>query len=348
MVAKSTKPVSFLGEQAMDNQQLIQLEPQSSNQAGGQTITSLEIAEITGKGHAHLLRDIRNMEPAWEKITQSKFGLSTYKDSTGRILPCYALTKTECLYIATKFNDEARARLVLRWEQLETQRLANLPDFGNPAAAARAWAEQYEKNQQLTHENTILIGKIEQKDEEIEKFKADNAELINQLDIKDEDIKELRDELRKKNNVAAIAYLFDNDSTELFTWKEASDVFFQFTSFNVLLEYLKYKKWISDASGVWSPLSPYIGTEENGGVGYMEYYRPFHYEGDKMVYSQTLKLTRKGALAAKFLYDKDVRLGNINIKQKHLYKKDGARCAVLSKQVTKEKASLSPYGIKWE
>ena len=29
------------------------------------------------------------------------------------------LTKTECLYIATKFNDEARARLVLRWQELE-------------------------------------------------------------------------------------------------------------------------------------------------------------------------------------------------------------------------------------
>ena len=34
-------------------------------------------------------------------------------------MPCYVLTKTECLYIATKFNDEARARLVLRWQELE-------------------------------------------------------------------------------------------------------------------------------------------------------------------------------------------------------------------------------------
>ena len=33
--------------------------------------------------------------------------------------PCYQLTKTECLYIATKFNDEARAKLVLRWQELE-------------------------------------------------------------------------------------------------------------------------------------------------------------------------------------------------------------------------------------
>ncbi|MBO4612175.1 MAG: hypothetical protein J5671_03290 [Bacteroidaceae bacterium] len=46
---------------------------------------------------------IRNMEPAWEKITGRNFALSTYKDPTGRTLPWYLLTKTECLYIATKF-----------------------------------------------------------------------------------------------------------------------------------------------------------------------------------------------------------------------------------------------------
>lgn len=38
------------------------------------------------------------------------------------LLPCYQLTKTECLYIATKFNDEARARLVLRWEELGSEK----------------------------------------------------------------------------------------------------------------------------------------------------------------------------------------------------------------------------------
>ena len=82
-------------------------------------MTSLEIAELTGKQHNHLMRDIRNMEPAWEKVNGSKFGLIEYEDLRGRMKPCYQLTKTECLYIATKFNDEARAKLVLRWEQLE-------------------------------------------------------------------------------------------------------------------------------------------------------------------------------------------------------------------------------------
>jgi phage antirepressor YoqD-like protein len=63
------------------------------------------------------------MEPAWENVCGRKFALTsrTIVQPNGgtREVPCYQLTKTECLYIATKFNDEARAKLVLRWQQLE-------------------------------------------------------------------------------------------------------------------------------------------------------------------------------------------------------------------------------------
>ncbi len=88
---------------------------------GQQTMTSLEIAELTGKQHKNIMQAIRNMEPGWEKVAGLKFQLGSYKDANGQLRPCYQLTKTECLYIATKFNDEARAKLVLRWQQLELQ-----------------------------------------------------------------------------------------------------------------------------------------------------------------------------------------------------------------------------------
>ena len=79
-------------------------------------MTSLEIAELTGKQHKNVMQAIRNMEPAWVKVNGLKFQLVEYRDQKGELRPCYSLTKTECLYIATKFNDEARAKQVLRWE----------------------------------------------------------------------------------------------------------------------------------------------------------------------------------------------------------------------------------------
>jgi phage regulator Rha-like protein len=93
-----------------------------------QTMTSLEIAELTGKQHKDVMKAIRNMESSWEKVCGRKFALTsrTIVQPNGgtREVPCYVLTKTETLYIATKFNDEARAKLVLRWEFLERERMA--------------------------------------------------------------------------------------------------------------------------------------------------------------------------------------------------------------------------------
>ena len=87
-------------------------------------MTSLEIAQVTGKMHKDVMKAIRNMEPAWEKVNGRNFALVGYTDAKGEHRPCYSLTKMECLYIATKFNDEARAKLVIRWQQLEQERIA--------------------------------------------------------------------------------------------------------------------------------------------------------------------------------------------------------------------------------
>ena len=84
--------ISMINEQGMNR-----TEGQSLRAVDGeQRMTSMEIAELTGKNHFDVLRAIRKMEPAWEKITECKFAVSEYKDSTGRTLPCYSLTKTEC------------------------------------------------------------------------------------------------------------------------------------------------------------------------------------------------------------------------------------------------------------
>ena len=128
-----------------------------------QTMSSLEIAKLTGKPHNDVMKAIRKMEPAWEKVSQGKFSLSSRKveqpNGGIREYPCYELTKTECLYVATKFNDEARAKLVLRWEELERKQRAQmlqLPDFTDPAEAAMAWAKEYREKKVLAIENKKL------------------------------------------------------------------------------------------------------------------------------------------------------------------------------------------------
>lgn len=109
-------------------------------------MTSLQIAEVTGKLHKDVLEAIRNMEPAWVKVNGRKFPLVEYKDAKGEMRPMYQLNKTECLYVATKFNDEARAKLVIRWEELERERMAGgfqIPQ--NFSEALRLAAEQAER-----------------------------------------------------------------------------------------------------------------------------------------------------------------------------------------------------------
>ena len=65
---------------------------------GEQRMTSVEIAELTGKQHKHVMEAIRRMEPAWENVQGSKFRLSqrNYELPTGgmKSIPCYSLTKT--------------------------------------------------------------------------------------------------------------------------------------------------------------------------------------------------------------------------------------------------------------
>lgn len=125
-----------------------------------ETMTSLEIAEVTGKRHSDVLEAIRNMETAWAKITERKFPLSVYTDSTGRKQPCFVLNKTECLYVATKFNDEARAKLVLRWEELEKEKVSvNIipTTFAEALRLAADQAEQIEQQQKQLEANSREI-----------------------------------------------------------------------------------------------------------------------------------------------------------------------------------------------
>lgn len=139
----------------------------------GERMTSLQIAEITGKPHADVMKAIRKMEPAWSKINEGNFSLVDYQDKKGETRPCYSLNKEECLYIATKFNDEARAKLIKRWKELEEQhQKPSVPQ--NYLEALKSLVKAEEEKQQLALEN-------KQKDETIITISKANVELGNKI-----------------------------------------------------------------------------------------------------------------------------------------------------------------------
>ncbi len=100
-------------------------------QGGGCYIDSREVAELIGKRHHNLLRDITgyigHMRKATEiKIDCSSFFLaSSYFDGTGRELPCYLLSKMGCELVANKLTGEKgvlfTAAYVAKFNEMEAR-----------------------------------------------------------------------------------------------------------------------------------------------------------------------------------------------------------------------------------
>lgn len=80
---------------------------------------SRDIAEQTGKQHAHVCRDIQVMlEDLGED--ESKFG-SVYKGGNGESRRCYILPKRECMILASGYSVVLRAKIIDRWAELEAK-----------------------------------------------------------------------------------------------------------------------------------------------------------------------------------------------------------------------------------
>ena len=81
-------------------------------QNGGCYIDSREVAELIGKRHHDLLRDIGRYRNYMDNSTESKIAFSgfflesSYLDPTGRTLPCYLLSKMGCEMVANKLTGE--------------------------------------------------------------------------------------------------------------------------------------------------------------------------------------------------------------------------------------------------
>lgn len=94
------------------------------------TITSMEVAEWSGKEHSKLLRDIRNYI---SQLGEAKIGFSeffkesTYVTEQNKTLPCFLVTKKGCEFIAHKMTGqkgaEFTARYINRFHEMECGKL---------------------------------------------------------------------------------------------------------------------------------------------------------------------------------------------------------------------------------
>ena len=89
-----------------------------------ETMSSLEIAQLTGKQHAHVMRDIRTLLD--QGVHESNFGLMFKITKLGngaeRKDPYYELTKKGCLILASGYDAKLRERIIDRWEELENEK----------------------------------------------------------------------------------------------------------------------------------------------------------------------------------------------------------------------------------
>ncbi|HFJ4332458.1 TPA: Rha family transcriptional regulator [Serratia liquefaciens] len=83
------------------------------------SMTTLEIAELTGKLHKNVIADSRNLFNI--AGLESQLSEETYTDRTGRTLPLYRLTKKATFVLVSGYSAELRLKCFEHIEFLEAQ-----------------------------------------------------------------------------------------------------------------------------------------------------------------------------------------------------------------------------------
>lgn len=121
------------------------------------TMSSIEIAELTGKRHDHLMTDIRKMLAELGKNAPEFSG--TYKSERGNTYLCFNLPKDLTLTLVSGYSVALRHRIVTRWMELEEQQQPQAPAFAIPktfAEALRLSADLQEANERLAQEKALV------------------------------------------------------------------------------------------------------------------------------------------------------------------------------------------------
>jgi Rha family phage regulatory protein len=139
------------------------------NQNGQLLVDSRDVADMVGKNHAHLLRDIKGYidiltNPNLDSLDSTNGNFRSldfyipekYIDSKGETRPCYLITRKGCDMVANKLTGEKgvlfTAAYVTRFEKMEKALILQHTDsymIEDPIERAKAWIKEQEKKKLL-------------------------------------------------------------------------------------------------------------------------------------------------------------------------------------------------------
>lgn len=116
-------------------------------------VDSLFVAKFFEKRHDHVIRDIRKITAPKsglsEDFVRSNFTADFYKDSTGRKLPCYFMTRDGFTILVMGYSGQK----AMKFKELYIQRFNEMEQFIKTLVSARKEFPLLTENIKLLHEN---------------------------------------------------------------------------------------------------------------------------------------------------------------------------------------------------
>jgi Rha family phage regulatory protein len=116
-------------------------------------VNSLYVAQFFEKEHFHVLRDIAKITDTNSGLSKefaaSNFEPSYYKDSTGRKLPCYMMTRDGFTILVMGYT----GKKAMRFKELYIRRFNEMEQFIKTLVTARKEFPLLTENIKLLHEN---------------------------------------------------------------------------------------------------------------------------------------------------------------------------------------------------
>ena len=148
-----------------------------------QTMSSREIAELTGKRHDNVLRDIEKMAKDLDILDRLNFEEIEEINNLGFNVhrKVYKLNKEETLILVSGYSIKMRATIIRRWQELEeAQRKPALPVPQTMGEALRLAADLWEEKERLALENKEMAPKADVYDRIVERNNLYNATQVAQ------------------------------------------------------------------------------------------------------------------------------------------------------------------------